>query len=100
MTRMTEAELAQRWDVSRRTLQLYRATGRGPAFVLTGPKSVFYRLEDVLAYEDDNTHNRRPSWKATIKRAAGAFDTLAGQARTEKARQTLTALRDELRGLI
>lgn len=45
-----ERDLADRWDVSERTLQRWRARNVGPAFVMigTGPR---YRVGDVLDYE-------------------------------------------------
>lgn len=100
MSRITETQLAERWGVTTRTLQLWRKNGQGPAFVRIGPKSVFYREADIEAYEDACTVNRRPGFKATIRRAAGALAVLAEQAKSEKARQTLTTLSADLRGLI
>ena len=51
MKRLTEKELAARWGMTHRTLQGWRATGKGPAFIRIGERSIFYREEDVLAYE-------------------------------------------------
>ena len=48
---LSEAELALRWDKSIRTLQRWRQIGTGPAYLKIG-ESVFYRHEDVTAYED------------------------------------------------
>jgi len=100
MSRITETQLAERWGVTTRTLQLWRKNGQGPAFVRIGPKSVFYREADIEAYEDACTVNRRPGFKSTIRRAAGALDLLAQQSKSDKARTTLSTLRDELRSLI
>lgn len=50
--RLTETELAKRWDVTPRTLQNWRADGNGPAFISIGKNTIRYRLEDVLAYEE------------------------------------------------
>ena len=47
---LTPAELAGRWKVSGRTLERWRAQGRGPAWTTLGG-SIRYRLADVLAYE-------------------------------------------------
>jgi predicted site-specific integrase-resolvase len=43
-------ELALRWGISTRTLERWRWTGEGPAFLKIGAR-VAYRLEDVEAYE-------------------------------------------------
>src|ERR1700676_2610587 len=48
--RLNEKQLAERWGVSIRTLQAARVKGGGVPFVRIG-RSVRYRLEDVLAYE-------------------------------------------------
>ena len=47
---LREFELAARWSISARTLERWRWTGEGPAFLKIGGR-VVYRLEDVLAYE-------------------------------------------------
>lgn len=48
--RLNQTELAARWCISARTLERWRWTGEGPAFLKIGGR-VVYRLEDVLAYE-------------------------------------------------
>ena len=104
MKRLTEKELSKRWDISARTLQGWRTRGKGPAFIRIGERSVFYREEDVLAYEAASVVGSAPKepdgWREAMTRSAGAFDLLAKQAKTPKAKDTLTALRDELRALI
>lgn len=50
LPRLNERQLAERWGVSVRTLQAARVKGSGVPFVRIG-RSVRYRLEDVLAYE-------------------------------------------------
>ena len=49
-TCLNQTELAARWSISARTLERWRWTGEGPAFLKIGGR-VVYRLEDVLAYE-------------------------------------------------
>lgn len=104
MKRLTEKELSKRWGISARTLQTWRTRGSGPAFIRIGERSIFYREEDVLAYEEASLVGSPPpepeGWRDAMKRSAGAFDLLARQAKTAKAKDTLTALRDELRALI
>ena len=47
---MTQAELADRWRVTTRTLERWRVGGKGPAWLqLNG--SIRFRVEDVLAFE-------------------------------------------------
>lgn len=47
---LTQRELAQRWRVSGRTLERWRAQLCGPAWVTIGG-SIRYRTEDVQAWE-------------------------------------------------
>ena len=47
---LNQGELAARWTISHRTLERWRWTGEGPAFIKIGGR-VVYRLEDVEAYE-------------------------------------------------
>lgn len=49
-TCLNQTELAARWSISARTLERWRWTGEGPAFLKIGGR-VVYRLEDVQAYE-------------------------------------------------
>jgi len=51
---LNQVELATRLKISPRTLERWRWTGEGPAFLKIGGR-VVYRLEDVEAYE----HGRR-----------------------------------------
>ena len=53
-TCLNQTELAARWTISARTLERWRWTGEGPAFLKIGGR-VVYRLEDVLAYEQAGT---------------------------------------------
>jgi hypothetical protein len=47
---LTASTLAARWGKSERTLQRMRAAGKSPPHFRIG-KTIFYRLEDVLAFE-------------------------------------------------
>ena len=47
---LTQAELAERWRVSTRTLDRWREAGKGPAWMKLNGR-VLYRTEDVLAFE-------------------------------------------------
>jgi hypothetical protein len=50
---LLQAELAERWRISARTLERWRWLRLGPPYVKVGGR-VVYRLEDVLAYEAAN----------------------------------------------
>lgn len=103
MKRLTETELAEYWGRTTRTLQLWRKTGKGPRFIRLGNGNILYREEDIIAYEEAcavGTPLAPAGWELTVKRAASAFNKLSTQARSEDAKRTLCALRDELNDLI
>lgn len=55
---LTQKQLAERWQVSRRTLERWRAGENGPLWiVLCG--SIRYRLIDVQEFEDRNLAGSR-----------------------------------------
>jgi predicted site-specific integrase-resolvase len=47
---LNQVHLARRWNISPRTLERWRWTGEGPAFLKIGGR-VVYRLEDVETFE-------------------------------------------------
>lgn len=53
---LREDEVAARWDKSLRTMQRWRYARVGPAYIRIGG-TVFYRLGDVLAFEDSARHD-------------------------------------------
>jgi predicted site-specific integrase-resolvase len=56
---LNQTELAARWTISPRTLERWRYTGEGPQFMKIGGR-VAYRLEDVEAYEAEQTRQATP----------------------------------------
>ncbi len=50
---LSQTELAERWGITRRTLQVWHTKGKGPKRLEIGRK--FYRLSDVIAYEEEQT---------------------------------------------
>ncbi|HIJ43354.1 MAG: helix-turn-helix domain-containing protein [Rhodospirillales bacterium] len=50
---LNQIELAERWNISKRTLERWRWIGEGPAYLKIGGR-VVYRLEDIEAYEAEN----------------------------------------------
>ena len=47
---LNQRELAERWDISVRTLERWRWLLQGPPFLKLGGRIV-YRIEDIEAYE-------------------------------------------------
>jgi predicted DNA-binding transcriptional regulator AlpA len=58
-TLMSTKLLSRRWNVAPRTLERWRAEGRGPQFVRIG-RNVRYRQTDILAFEVKHIQVRRP----------------------------------------
>lgn len=56
---LDEAATAQLLGISRRTLQRYRITGDGPAFVRLGVRRVAYAEGDVIAWAEARTYQHR-----------------------------------------
>jgi predicted site-specific integrase-resolvase len=48
-------ELAERWEMSHRTLQRWRMDGRGPTYLKLG-KRVSYPMSSILEFEKHITH--------------------------------------------
>ena len=66
---LKQAEVAQRWSVSPRTLERWRWTGEGPQFLKIGGR-VVYRSEDIEAYEAEQL--RTSTLTPAASRHAGA----------------------------
>lgn len=101
--RLNEKQLAERWGMTARTLQGWRAKGIGPKFIRIGERSIFYRIGDVEAYEASSVVGKPiapDGWDKTVKRAASALDVMSQKAANAKAYNTLISLRDELRALL
>lgn len=59
-TYLTEQELSERYHVSTRTVQRWRATGiGGPKYVRIGLRRVAYRLRDCEAWAKSRTYQHR-----------------------------------------
>lgn len=54
---ITPDQLGERWHKTRSALSQMRYRGDGPKFVKIG-RSVFYRVEDVLEYEESQLRTR------------------------------------------
>lgn len=54
---LNQIDLADRWNISHRTLERWRWTGEGPRFIKLGGR-VLYRLGDVEAFEAEQLRSR------------------------------------------
>jgi predicted site-specific integrase-resolvase len=52
---LNQIQLADRWNISHRTLERWRWQGQGPLFMKIGGR-VVYRLEDIEAFEAERLH--------------------------------------------
>ena len=50
---LNQIQLADRWNISHRSLERWRWIGEGPAYLKIGGR-VVYRLEDIEAYEAEH----------------------------------------------
>jgi hypothetical protein len=57
---LNQIQLSDRWNISHRTLERWRWTGEGPAYMKLGGR-VLYRIEDIEAYESEHV---RPGTEA------------------------------------
>lgn len=64
---LVQAELAQRWRLSERTLEKWRSTGRGVRWIRLG-RRVVYRLSDVERFEAE--HQTGPGARLNADRLA------------------------------
>ena len=62
---LAQVQLAERWNISPRTLERWRWIGEGPRYLKIGGR-VVYRLEDIEAYEAERT---RASTAAPVQTA-------------------------------
>lgn len=100
-THLTETDLAERWQISLSSIQKYRGKGQGPAFLIIGPATVRYRMEDVLAYEEARATGGyvAPRAKKVMLRAAGFFDKIGAWKMADETRAHLAAISAELRDI-
>jgi predicted DNA-binding transcriptional regulator AlpA len=56
---LTEAEFAGRYHLGRRTVQRWRQSGQGPAWVRLGEQCIVYRLSDCEAWAAERTYRPR-----------------------------------------
>ena len=51
---LSEGEVARLIGFSMKTLQTWRMKGTGPQFVRISPRAIRYRLQDIMAWIDEN----------------------------------------------
>ena len=105
MKRLTEVEVAQRLDISTRTLQQWRRAGIGPAFIRIGQNTIRYRSEDVDAYEQSKIEGgfialEPEGWRSSMKRAASFLETIAKWKISADAKDRILAMSAELKRLL
>jgi hypothetical protein len=67
---LTPSELAERLHVSLRSLERWRVTGEGPAFLRAGARRILYPLPAVEAWEGARQHvSRAAEYAASIEAA-------------------------------
>jgi predicted DNA-binding transcriptional regulator AlpA len=57
ISHLSTRELAERWNISRRTLDRWRWAGEGPRFLKLGGR-VVYRIADIEAFEAAHVRSR------------------------------------------
>jgi predicted site-specific integrase-resolvase len=66
---LNQRELAERWNISQRTLERWRWVGDGPQFLKLGGR-VVYRVEDVERYEAEQLRSHTGSGTSATPEAA------------------------------
>jgi Helix-turn-helix domain len=70
---LNQRELAERWNISQRTLEWWRWVGDGPQFLKLGGRvggRVVYRVEDVERYEAEQLRRHTGSSTSASPEAA------------------------------
>lgn len=70
---LSERELANRWNISPKTLQRWRTEKRGPAYIKLS-KCVRYSIENVQAYEQEQMTNPQASKLVYVDQASISTD--------------------------
>lgn len=65
----TQKQVAQRWALSERTLERWRAIGEGPIYVKLG-SAVRYRLTDIKAFEQAGAQKQPSNGKDLLAKVS------------------------------
>lgn len=68
---LNQIELSRRWNISHRTLERWRSTGEGPAYLKLGGR-VLYRRRDIEAFEETRLRRARLVARAVDRASDGA----------------------------
>jgi predicted DNA-binding transcriptional regulator AlpA len=73
ISHLSTRDLAERWNISRRTLDRWRWAGEGPRFLKLGGR-VVYRIADIEAFEQQQLRTRtdlpaNPTMNLTLYRS-------------------------------
>ena len=68
---LTQVQVADRWQMSVRTLERWRWLGQGPSFMKLGGR-VAYRLEDIETFEAEQLRKMTPRARKPRARDARA----------------------------
>lgn len=55
---LSKEELAERWGITRRTLEKWQKAGKGPRRTVLGTNRVMYSLAEVIRYEQQATEKK------------------------------------------
>lgn len=83
---LTQKELAERWNITPRTLQLWHHAGKGPKRIGIGRGG--YRLSDVLRYEEEQAQD--PGKEGKPKREFKEEHIAMGHAALKRKREAKT----------
>ncbi len=95
---LTTEDLAERWGLSPRTLRWQRHKGKGPQYIEISDRTVLYRIEDVLAYEQGLTAGGvlPARAEAVMTKAASVLDMVAKWKIKPEAMTVVVTTRDDL----
>lgn len=99
---LTEIDVANRFQVTTRTLKYWRAAGKMPQSINLGSNSIRYRLADVLDHEARHTSGGIIPFDArrAMQRAAEVLGIISAWNIDAGARDKIGTVRDELVALV
>src|SRR5690606_34822536 len=73
---LNQVQLARRWSISPRTLERWRWSGEGPAYLKIGGR-VLYRLADIEHYEHEQLRTAQLGAEASADNRTGGRERMA-----------------------
>ena len=86
---LNQKELARRWGLSHRTLERWRYTGEGPAFLKLGGR-VLYRCVEIEAFEESQLQRAKAVSTAVTRAGLREANTFAAASRLSTTSSRLT----------